>query len=94
MSGRDSKRPGNLLIDEEGHLVHIDFGFILDISPGHNMGFESAAFKMSHEMTQLLDTGGKRNSGTYLRFQELCVRGYLVAAYCKLSERIAPVRGQ
>ncbi|GLC61067.1 hypothetical protein PLESTB_001712700 [Pleodorina starrii] len=71
MSGRDSKRPGNLLIDEEGHLVHIDFGFILDISPGHNMGFESAAFKMSHEMTQLLDTGGKRNSGTYLRFQEL-----------------------
>ncbi|GLI63286.1 hypothetical protein VaNZ11_006192 [Volvox africanus] len=70
---------GNLLIDSEGHLVHIDFGFIMDISPGHNMGFESAAFKMSHEMTQLLDPGGKRNSESYMRFQEAVVRGYLVA---------------
>ncbi|KXZ46150.1 hypothetical protein GPECTOR_46g219 [Gonium pectorale] len=70
---------GNLLIDSEGHLVHIDFGFILEISPGGNMGFESAAFKLSHEMTQLLDPGGCRNSGAFRLFEELCVRGYLAA---------------
>ncbi|GFH25013.1 uncharacterized protein HaLaN_22903, partial [Haematococcus lacustris] len=56
---------GNLLVSKEGHLVHIDFGFILEISPGGNMGFESAAFKLSHEMTQLLDPGGARTSAVW-----------------------------
>lgn len=60
--------------------MHIDFGFILEISPGGNMGFESAAFKLSHEMTQLLDPGGMRNSGHFRLFEELCVRGYLAVS--------------
>ena len=68
---------GNILLDGRGHLVHIDFGFILEISPGGNMRFESAAFKLSHEMTQLLDPGGGRASPTFRRFQELCIRGFL-----------------
>lgn len=38
---------GNILIDESGHIVHIDFGFIFDISPAHNMRFESADFKLT-----------------------------------------------
>lgn len=70
---------GNILFDRAGHLVHIDFGFILEISPGANMGFEGAAFKLSHEMTQLLDPGGTRASSYFKMFEELCIRGYLVA---------------
>lgn len=71
---------GNLLIDNEGRLVHIDFGFILEISPGGNLGFENAAFKLSHEMSQILDPSGDRSSSHFQLFQDLAVRGYLVVS--------------
>ncbi|KAG0451183.1 hypothetical protein HPP92_026558 [Vanilla planifolia] len=70
---------GNLLFDNKGRLVHIDFGFILETSPGGNMRFESADFKLSHEMTQLLDPSGVMKSDTWNQFVSLCVKGYLAA---------------
>ncbi|CAJ1973097.1 unnamed protein product [Sphenostylis stenocarpa] len=70
---------GNLLFDSAGRLVHIDFGFILETSPGGNMRFESAHFKLSHEMTQLLDPSGVMKSDTWSQFLSLCVKGYLAA---------------
>ncbi|KAM7253669.1 hypothetical protein ACFE04_021823 [Oxalis oulophora] len=70
---------GNLLFDNIGRLVHIDFGFIFEISPGGNMRFESAHFKLSHEMTQLLDPSGVMKSDTWNLFVSLCVKGYLAA---------------
>ncbi|CAH1425938.1 unnamed protein product [Lactuca virosa] len=70
---------GNILIDSVGRLVHIDFGFIFEISPGGNMRFESAHFKLSHEMTQLLDPSGAMKSDTWHLFESLCVKGYLTA---------------
>ncbi|KAG0139431.1 hypothetical protein CROQUDRAFT_111621 [Cronartium quercuum f. sp. fusiforme G11] len=44
---------GNILIDKEGHLIHIDFGFVLSNSPG-SLGFEMAPFKLSQDYIQLL----------------------------------------
>ncbi|CAL9218237.1 unnamed protein product [Arabidopsis halleri] len=70
---------GNLLFDDSGRLVHIDFGFVLETSPGGNMRFESAHFKLSHEMTQLLDPSGVMKSKTWHQFVSLCVKGYLAA---------------
>jgi phosphatidylinositol 4-kinase len=45
---------GNILLHADGHLVHIDFGFILGMSPG-NLSFESAPFKLTDEYVALLD---------------------------------------
>lgn len=38
---------GNILINAEGYMVHIDFGFMLNMSPG-GINFESAPFKLTH----------------------------------------------
>jgi phosphatidylinositol 4-kinase len=46
----------NIMIDGDGHVLHIDFGFIFDISPG-NIRFEANTFKLNTEMVQLM--GGK-----------------------------------
>ncbi|KAI9268406.1 kinase-like domain-containing protein [Helicostylum pulchrum] len=44
---------GNILIDDAGHIIHIDFGFILSNSPG-SVGFEMAPFKLSQEYIDIL----------------------------------------
>ena len=58
---------GNILIDSDGHVIHIDFGFMLSNSPG-GMGFEAAPFKLTTEMIDLL---GGPDSATFASFKDM-----------------------
>ena len=65
---------GNILIDNEGHLTHIDFGFLLSNAPGKGLKFENAPFKLSHDMVECL--GGTH--GEYFdNFRKLLKKGFL-----------------
>lgn len=39
-------------MDEDGHIIHIDFGFMLSNSPG-GVNFESAPFKLTRELLEV-----------------------------------------
>ncbi|GES90544.1 phosphatidylinositol 4-kinase [Rhizophagus clarus] len=67
---------GNIMLDNEGHIIHIDFGFILDIAPG-GITFESSPFKLTTEMIQVM--GGRADVQQFRWFSELCIKAYLAS---------------
>ncbi|KJH42091.1 phosphatidylinositol 3- and 4-kinase [Dictyocaulus viviparus] len=76
---------GNILIDAEGHLIHIDFGFILSISP-RNLGFETSPFKLTSELIGVM---GGVDSDLYIYFKTLLLRGIIAAR--KHHERVMTI---
>jgi phosphatidylinositol 4-kinase len=65
---------GNILLDNKGHLIHIDFGFFFLSSPGKNTGFESAPFKLTREFVDVLDGPDSR---IFRIFRMLCYRAFI-----------------
>jgi phosphatidylinositol 4-kinase B len=63
---------GNVLIDNEGHIIHIDFGFMLSNSPG-SVGFEAAPFKLTQDYVDVL---GGVNSQGFENYKTLCKRAF------------------
>lgn len=73
---------GNILLHSDGHLIHIDFGFILNISP-KNLGFEQSPFKLTPEF---VDVMGGPTSELWREFKHLLLKGLMAAR--KHMERI------
>jgi len=67
---------GNIMIDDAGHIIHIDFGFCFDIAPG-GVKFERAPFKLTSEMVAVM--GGSSTSQSYKWFEELCIKAFLAS---------------
>jgi phosphatidylinositol 4-kinase len=42
------------MVDIVGHLMHIDFGFLLSNAPGKGIKFEQAPFKLTNEQVEVL----------------------------------------
>eukprot|EP01053_Blabericola_migrator_P001069 Blabericola_migrator_1__1068@NODE_1271_length_4925_cov_147_174969_g694_i1_p1_GENE_NODE_1271_length_4925_cov_147_174969_g694_i1NODE_1271_length_4925_cov_147_174969_g694_i1_p1_ORF_typecomplete_len946_score156_24PI3_PI4_kinase/PF00454_27/3_5e41_NODE_1271_length_4925_cov_147_174969_g694_i120874567 len=63
----------NLLLDAAGHIIHIDYGFMLANSPGF-MGFETSPFKLSAELLAIMDG---ETSELFESFKDLIVKGFL-----------------
>ncbi|XP_067666959.1 phosphatidylinositol 4-kinase beta-like [Haliotis asinina] len=77
---------GNILLDSEGHIVHIDFGFILSSSPGKNLGFENSPFKLTHEFVEVM---GGLGSDMFEYFKILLLQGFCVSR--KHMDKILPI---
>ncbi|XP_071731185.1 phosphatidylinositol 4-kinase beta 1-like isoform X2 [Rutidosis leptorrhynchoides] len=77
---------GNLLLDEDGHIIHIDFGFMLSNSPG-GVNFESAPFKLTRELLEVMDSDAEGVPSEFFDyFKVLCIQGFLTCR--KHAERI------
>ena len=67
---------GNIMIDDAGHILHIDFGFCFDIAPG-GVKFERAPFKLTKEMVAVM--GGSTDHQAYKWFEELTIKAFLAS---------------
>lgn len=64
----------NILLDSSGHIIHIDFGFLFTNSPGGNIGFESAPFKLNSDMIGVM---GGLESEMFHYYKILLLQGFL-----------------
>lgn len=60
---------GNIMIDKYGHIIHIDFGYMFEISPG-NMNIELSV-KLTNEIYELL-----KLSDSFDSYIDLVVKGF------------------
>ncbi|XP_032415460.1 phosphatidylinositol 4-kinase beta isoform X2 [Xiphophorus hellerii] len=66
---------GNILLDADGHIIHIDFGFILSSSP-RNLGFETSAFKLTAEFVEVM---GGPDGDMFNYYRMLMLQGLIAA---------------
>ena len=82
---------GNILLDKKGRIIHIDFGFILGISPGGNLNFENAPFKITKDYIMIMDG---QKSEMFFYFVSIIARGLqMVRKYANIFCNIVEAMG-
>lgn len=62
------------MIDIEGHISHIDFGFLLSNAPGRGFTMEKAPFKLTQEWIDVL---GGEQSKKFEDFRKRMAKGFM-----------------
>lgn len=74
--GLKDRHNGNIMINNEGHLIFIDFGFAMGMAPGHEFSFERAPFKLTKDYVEVMDGV---DGECFKEFRRLFVQGFLEA---------------
>lgn len=64
---------GNILLDDKGNLIHIDYGFLFNRSPG-GISFEKSPFKFTLDFLEVI---GGVESPEFISFQNIFFKGFL-----------------
>jgi phosphatidylinositol kinase/protein kinase (PI-3 family) len=64
------------MVDKEGHLIHIDFGFVFGLAPGKALSMEKAPWKLNKELASVM---GGRKSPMYADYRQRCIDAFTVA---------------
>lgn len=69
-----NRHNANILIDEEGHIIHVNFTYAFDLSTG-NMKFERPPFKLTKEMISLM--GGSKDAPAFQKYVQLMLQCFM-----------------
>ena len=64
------------MIDKDGHVIHIDFGFVFGLAPGKAFSMEKAPWKLNKELAEVM--GGK-TSDYDVEYRRRCIQALTVA---------------
>ncbi|TNJ27331.1 Phosphatidylinositol 4-kinase [Giardia muris] len=73
--GFKDRHNGNIMMNAYCNIIHIDFGFVLELAPGGPLNTERAPFKLTDAYEKLL---GGEGSASYTLFRALFSRGLLL----------------
>jgi phosphatidylinositol 4-kinase len=74
--GIKDRHNGNIMIDRQGHIIHIDFGFVFGLAPGNRFSMETAPWKLTKEMVDVMDG---QSSAYFAEYRRLCCESFKVA---------------
>ena len=68
---------GNILLDTAGHIIHIDFGFMLSNSPG-GVNFEAAPFKLTRELLEVMGSNSEGQASEMFDYYKVRLFSWVV----------------